>query len=270
MTSGRLTRSARDREPAAADRPTPFSRRSRAPNSGTMSAAGVVAAVAEDDRFGDERAPLEDGLDRLRRDLLSAGRHQQILLAIGDRQVAVGVDRADVAGVKPAVLEDLGRGLRLVVVAAHDVRAAREDLAVGRDLQLDVGQPAADGADARRLGRIDGQDRGGLGEAVAFDDRQPHGMEELRDARRQRRAAGHDQPEPASDAVADLGEHEAVGNRRLHRGQRPDATCRGASRGPAPARRRSTSGTPPPWPPTRPAPSRECAPAFSRTRAARP
>ena len=50
---------------------------------------------------------------------------------------------ADVAGVEPAVRVDrLARRVGLVVVALHDVRAAREDLAVGRDHDLRRRRPA--------------------------------------------------------------------------------------------------------------------------------
>src|SRR4029079_18312067 len=110
-----------------------------------------ATAIAEDDDLGDERAALQRRLDRLRRDLLAAGGVQQILLAIRDRQVAVGVERADVAGVEPAVLEDGGGLVRLVVVAQHHVRAARQDLAVLGNPYFDVGNRLADRAEPRRV-----------------------------------------------------------------------------------------------------------------------
>src|SRR3954463_7452883 len=55
---------------------------------------------------------------------------EHVLLAVDDGEVAVLVDRADVAGAQPAVLEHLGRGLDLVVVTAHHLRAADADLAL--------------------------------------------------------------------------------------------------------------------------------------------
>ena len=57
------------------------------------------------------------------------------------------VELPDVAGVEPALRVDrLGRRLRLVVVALHDVRAAGQDLAVGGDLDLDARDRPADRA----------------------------------------------------------------------------------------------------------------------------
>ena len=49
--------------------------------------------VAEQHGFGDEGMRAQHGFDRLRRDLLAAGGDEQLLLAIGDPQVAVLVDR---------------------------------------------------------------------------------------------------------------------------------------------------------------------------------
>ena len=65
---------------------------------------GKVPRVAEEDGLTDERIGAERGLDRLRRDLLAAGRHQQFFLAIGDLEIAGLVEAPDVAGVKPAVV----------------------------------------------------------------------------------------------------------------------------------------------------------------------
>ena len=59
--------------------------------------------VADEHRLGHERIGAQPLLDRLRRDLLAAGRDEQFLLAIGDAQIAALVERADVAGVEPAV-----------------------------------------------------------------------------------------------------------------------------------------------------------------------
>ena len=79
------------------------------------------------------------------RDVLAARCLEQRLLAVGDLEEPVLVDLADVAGREPAALEeDLLRLLLALVVALGDVRRAREDLAVRRDLELDAGDRAAD------------------------------------------------------------------------------------------------------------------------------
>ena len=71
-------------------------------------------------------------------DFLSARRDDERLLAPGDARVAVGVNRAEVACVEPAVLNRLGRVRGPAIVARHDVRAARQNLAVVGDAQFDV------------------------------------------------------------------------------------------------------------------------------------
>ena len=63
----------------------------------------VLLPIADDDRLRHDRDRLEHALDELRRDVLAAGGDEQLLLAIGDAQEAVGVDLADVARVEPAV-----------------------------------------------------------------------------------------------------------------------------------------------------------------------
>ena len=97
-----------------------------------------LAAIAEQDGLGDERMAPELVLNRLGRDALPAGGDDEVLLPIGDRQVALSVKGPDIAGVKPAVwLEDGSRRLGPAVIAAHDVRTAREDLAVLGEPQLE-------------------------------------------------------------------------------------------------------------------------------------
>ena len=61
-------------------------------------------------------------------------------MPVADGDEAVGVHRADVAGVQPAVAQRLGGGLGPVPVAHHVVRAAQEDLArLARRAVLAVG-----------------------------------------------------------------------------------------------------------------------------------
>src|SRR3712207_8874886 len=56
----------------------------------------------------------------------------------------------------------------LVVVAAHDVGAARLYLAVGGGAHLDVADGAPHGADAIVVRRVDADDGRGLGQPVAL------------------------------------------------------------------------------------------------------
>jgi hypothetical protein len=59
---------------------------------------------------------LEPVLYHLRRDVLAAGGDDDILLPVGDGEIAVSVDKADVAGLKPSVFgKDLFRFPRFFV-----------------------------------------------------------------------------------------------------------------------------------------------------------
>jgi hypothetical protein len=62
----------------------------------------------------------------------------------------------------------------------------------GGDLHFHARDDRTDGADAALVGTIDGDDRRGLGEAVAFEDLHARADEERRQLARQRRAAGDD------------------------------------------------------------------------------
>src|SRR5512146_2636486 len=112
----------------------------------------VSAPVANEHRLGDELALLDLVLDWLRRDVLSPRRDEQILLAIGDAEKAV-LQRANVAGVQPAV--GINGGARVVgpvEVALHDVGAARENLAVRRNLHFNAGDGTPDRTQPKVLG----------------------------------------------------------------------------------------------------------------------
>src|SRR5205814_10436292 len=116
----------------------------------------VLPAITDDHDLADQLARrLESALDRLRRDVLAAARLDEVLLAIGDAQVIVRVDVADVAGVEPAVLvDDLGRGLWHRDVTAHDVAAPLEDRAVLGDLHLDARERPSDRAELVLAGEV--------------------------------------------------------------------------------------------------------------------
>src|SRR5204862_7258602 len=104
-------------------------------------------------------------------DVLAAGGLDQVRLAIGDPEIAGGVQVADVAGVEVAVLVDhFGGRFRQAEIPAHDVAPAHEDLAVLRDLHLHAGEGPAHRAELVLPGQVDAGDGDGLGEPVAFED----------------------------------------------------------------------------------------------------
>jgi hypothetical protein len=105
---------------------------------------------------------MQRGLDFGRVDVDAAGNHH-VALAVADKDIAVLVDIADIAGRDKAVALDLGALFRLVVIGEiRAVEVARIDLAdfalrqgnaiVAEKAQFDAIQDPADGA--RFLQRI--------------------------------------------------------------------------------------------------------------------
>ena len=75
--------------------------------------------VADDHALADQGVGAQPVLEHRRRDVLAAGGDDELLLAAGDRQEAVVVELAEVAGVEPAVgVDRLGGGGLVVPVAA--------------------------------------------------------------------------------------------------------------------------------------------------------
>jgi hypothetical protein len=100
-------------------------------------------SVTDDEALVDEGMGPEPVLQDGGRDVLAAGRHEDLLLAAGDADESLVVDLADVAGVEPAAVvlavEDLRRGGVVVPVAAEDLGAPEEELAVVGDGEPFIG-----------------------------------------------------------------------------------------------------------------------------------
>ena len=134
------------------------------------------------------------------------------------------------------------RGLvRPLEVPAHDVRPARQDFAVVGDADLDVRQRRPDRAEPNRSERHHRQHRRRLRQPVALENRQADAEEERGDVAVERRAAGHREPQPAADAVADLREHERSASARRPAPASRDSGWPAASRSP---RRAATASGP--------------------------
>ena len=180
-----------------------------------------LAAIADQDRQRDERIALQEAFDRGRGDVLSIGVDEDLLLAIRDLQEAFRVDHPDIARVKPAVRVDgLSRGLGLVQVALHDVRPAREDLAVGRDLRLDAGEDLSHGSETPSGGTVQGDHGARLRQSVPFVDLHAHSPEEFGKVLGERRAAGDRVLETTAQRRSDLSVDEALEGEVLHRQER--------------------------------------------------
>ena len=161
--------------------------------------------VADDDCVCDVRRGFERVFDRSGRDKLSCGCFQQLLFAIGDDQVAVFVETADIAGAKPSVGgEDLASGFGLVVIALHDVRAFDQNFSVLCNFYLNVRNRAADGADFVCGRSIRGDDGRSLGESVALMNCHADGPEKFRELRRERRAASGESLGTAAEPFANF------------------------------------------------------------------
>src|SRR5262249_27039079 len=81
----------------------------------------VWPPVPDHDALGDVGALFDLRLEVRRGDVLAAGGDDDVLLAAGDREIAIGVELADVAGVEPPVLQRLTGRLLVLVVALEDV-----------------------------------------------------------------------------------------------------------------------------------------------------
>src|SRR5207245_3174164 len=120
--------------------------------------------------FADVWRSLEPVLDLARRDVLAARRDDKVLLAVGDPDMLLLVDHADVAGMQPPVLERSPRRLGVLVVTGEDAWAAEEDFAVLGDSDLRLDRRRADRADHDVVGRRDHADGRVLGHAPGLAD----------------------------------------------------------------------------------------------------
>ncbi len=150
---------------------------------------------ADDGGLGDSGELVQHALDVFRKDVQALGRHDHFLLAPADVELSLVVERADVAGMEPAVLERGACLFRGVVVPARDVLAAHEDLAILGDSHLHAGDRLADGAPGRTQRMVQRDDGRRLGQAVSLNDDKPQAAPERLELRIERRGADDHRPE---------------------------------------------------------------------------
>src|SRR5262249_53788408 len=76
---------------------------------GVYKCRGKLPPVPSHNDLGDEPAGHQQALDPLRSDVFPAAGLYQVLLAISDRKISIGINQADITRSKPAVLgERLG------------------------------------------------------------------------------------------------------------------------------------------------------------------
>ena len=160
---------------------------------GVRGLAPLLVGQADDGGLLDGGVAEERGLDLDGGDVLAAA-DDDVLHAIADLDVAVGVDDGGVAAVEEAAGEGGGGGVGIGEVAGHDDVAAHDDLAEGGAVARDGAHVLVDdaelaggdeldalaGLDPRALGEgqggvllarlADGDEGGGLGEAVDVGD----------------------------------------------------------------------------------------------------
>src|ERR1019366_1201934 len=97
-------------------------------------------------------------------------RHNDVLLAAFEIQVAVPVERAQVSGAEPAVLCEYRLQLLILPVPSGDIGAAHQDFAILVELHFAAFQHLADGALAGMERGVQRNQRRGFRQSVALDD----------------------------------------------------------------------------------------------------
>src|ERR1044071_9341699 len=121
----------------------------------------------------------------------------------------LAVHVAYVAGLKPAVFHHSTGCLRVIVVAAHDVRAAHENLSIFGYPDIDSGKDQTHRAGLVVVGSIRGDDAG-FSHAEALKDGDVRSPESVRERGRKGCAARNEVTQTASDARAPFREDEAA------------------------------------------------------------
>src|SRR5262249_44544770 len=141
----------------------------------------------------------------------SGGGLDEVFLAIGDEKVAVFIDVANVAGVKPTVFtKNFASGFGIFEVALHDARAFGENFAVFGYSKLNVANSVAATPDAVN-GIVGGKHRRSFSKTVALINGNANDPEEFGEFARQRSAAGEDDAELAAGGRAKFGVNQTVG-----------------------------------------------------------
>src|SRR6266700_3986898 len=124
--------------------------------------------------FGSDRGGIGDDEGN---DEFAFGGLQQIFFAVGDEEIVVLVQVADVAGGEPTILaENFACGFGVFVVAVHDARTLDEDFSIFGNADLDIGNRLAGTADTI-LRVVAGNDGRSFRKTVTLVDRDTHGPE---------------------------------------------------------------------------------------------
>ena len=161
------------------------------------------------------------GLDLFGIDVLAVAEDDDVFLATGDKQIAAGVEIAEIAGMQPAIFEYGGGGVRPVPVALHHDRALDGNFADGGsaifaglgidNLSFHAGQRRSDGTDDVVMGQCGEGCAGGFGQTVGLQDVDAEGVEVVSDLRIEARAAGDQVAHAVAEGAVQLAEEDPAG-----------------------------------------------------------
>src|ERR1700722_8755422 len=170
------------------------------------------ALIADDHGVEDVRAGFQSVFDGLRSHEFAGGGFQEIFFAVGDEEIVVFVEIADVTGFEPAVVgKNIAGGFGRFEIALHDARAHGEDFAIVGDAELDVGDWAARAAGAI-VRMVAGEDGRGFRQTVTLVNGNPDGPKEFAEILGERGAAGKDGAKVATGAGSNFRIDEPVGD----------------------------------------------------------
>src|SRR5581483_615794 len=166
---------------------------------------GIAAAIETDDyTIADLRLLAELGFEVGGINVQSRGRDDDIFLAALEIEISLGIEFAEIAGAKPALLVPDGMYFTALPVAAGHASAAHENFAVAGQLDLATRKDFSDRFLADGKWVVQADQGGRFGEAVALYDAEAHASPELFGFGIERGAAGDECPKLPTEEAMDL------------------------------------------------------------------
>src|SRR5712671_2860506 len=179
-----------------------------------------LALIPNDGGGADERIQFQRIFNRLGCDEFSARSFDQIFLAIGDRQISIGVDVADIAGFKPVFDEGSLRFFGTIPISLKDRRAAHQNFTVFGDTNFEIWKRLTYGSDAMVDGSVYRNHGRGLGETVALVNADAGAGIPLGQFTAKGRAARDEGLDPSAHTFADFGKYQFISHLPIARGWR--------------------------------------------------
>ena len=177
------------------------------------------SVVAQEHGMLEQRIGLQQCLDRLRRNVLAALGHDDVLQPIGDEQETAPIDASHIAGAQPTALvvgeESVLGGQVMAPIAVHHIGTLVENLVVVAELETPTRHHPPHRSGAIGLVGVERDERRSLGHAIAVENLQSGSGEEDLGFTTQWRTTAHKHGFPAPDCGADIAQHQTVGQRQL-------------------------------------------------------